>query len=795
MSKLKPRAQRTQSVPDVLSSPLPLYKLPAEAKVAKTGCPLRLQELPVVRHLLNSPTSPEPILVPTSPPTSTAVAPPIPLPVDDSDDDEDETTQRTTVYSYYDPALTHSEAASTLQFDSVFESGNLLRADRVRRIDHPIQHDDDAYHEYDLYIHPDINNSAYRQWFYFSVTNGLPGTSYRFAIVNLAKSAALFKVGLQPVVYSELDAADNNVGWRHRGHSISYEASTRHEGANTLSFTYTFDRPGDRVYFACIQPYTYTDLQEYLDALGNDPERSVVCRRTELCLTLAGNSCDLLTITAPGKEGKSVDGRRVVVISARVHPGEANSSFMMKGMMDYLTSNACGAVVLRNNFIFKIAPMLNPDGVINGNTRVNLAGWDLNRKWAYPVEKLFPTIFHLKRLITNYQRPQPPHGAPRVAIYCDLHGHSIQRNIFTYGCHKAPSRKVKPPGPKLIASDDSRVFPMLVAKQSDMFSFAHCNFKVQPSKRNTARVVVHQELGVINSYTLEASFCGPDFGGRKDTQFSIADLEAMGVHWCRTLLVYFDLTGEVAAAEQDAVATSNIPREPQPHDCSTDNLHAFTDHAATPASLTSTTLPTTEEQQHVTPHEANVDERLLWNVNLLSACESELCGLTEMALKEGGLFEEVDMCCNDCDSDVSEAADDAIAPNHEVYAARPKKTTKKVKKTKKGKKAAGKKMKKPKKKNRKDDTYRGAEVVLKLSKSSAGAIVVPDSTPLAGLLVGRPRSSLDLSIDLPSNVYMHLKQRPSSSSSVLSVSPTFALASDLADPVDASRGLVRPTSG
>ncbi|RHZ29491.1 hypothetical protein DYB37_011464 [Aphanomyces astaci] len=705
MSKLKPRAPRTQSVPDVLSSPLPLYKLPAETKVAKTGCPLRLQELPVVRHLLNSPTSPEPILVPTAPPASTAVAPPIPLPVDDSDDDEDETTQRTTVYSYYDPALTHSEAASTLQFDSIFESGNLLRADRVRRIDHPTQHDDDAYHEYDLYIHPDINNSAYRQWFYFSVTNGLPGTSYRFAIVNLAKSAALFKVGLQPVVYSELDAADNNVGL------ISYEASTRHEGANTLSFTYTFDRPGDRVYFACIQPYTYT----------------------ELCLTLAGNSCDLLTITAPGKEGKSVDGRRV-------HPGEANSSFMMKvcsvhailhwfhshgqGMMDYLTSNACGAVVLRNNFIFKIAPMLNPDGVINGNTRVNLAGWDLNRKWAYPVEKLFPTIFHLKRLITNYQRPQPPHGAPRVAIYCDLHGHSIQRNIFTYGCHKAPSRKVKPPGPKLIASDDSRVFPMLVAKQSDMFSFAHCNFKVQPSKRNTARVVVHQELGVINSYTLEASFCGPDFGGRKDTQFSIADLEAMGVHWCRTLLVYFDLTGEVAAAEQDAVATSNIPREPQPHDCSTDNLHAFTDHAATPASLSSTTLPTTEQQQHVTPHEANVDERLLWNVNLLSACESE----------EGGLFEEVDMCCNDCDSDVSEAADDAIAPNHEVYAARPKKTTKKVKKTKKGKKAAGKK-KKPKKKNWKDDTYRGAEVVLKLSKSSAGAIVgASRSTPLCYLL-------------------------------------------------------------
>ncbi|ETW09887.1 hypothetical protein H310_00331 [Aphanomyces invadans] len=789
MSKLKPRTHSTQSVPDVLSSPLPLYKLPTEVKVAKTGCPERLPELPVIRHLLNSPHSPEAILVPTTSSLTSSAAPVMPLPVEDSDDDEDDddTTRRMTVYSYYDPGLTHMESATTLQFDSIFESGNLLRADRVRYLDHPTQ-DDDAFHEYELYIHPDINNSAYRQWFYFSVTNGVPGTSYRFAIVNLAKSGALFKIGLQPVVYSELDAAENGVGWRHRGHNISYEPSSRQEGSNTLSFTYTFSRPGDRVYFACIQPYTYTDLQEYLDALGNDPDRSVVCRRTELCLTLAGNSCDLLTITAPGKEGKSVDGRRVIFISARVHPGEANSSFMMKGMIDYLTSKACGAVVLRNNFVFKIAPMLNPDGVINGNTRVNLAGWDLNRKWAYPVEKLFPTIFHLKRLITNYQRPQPPLGMPRVAIYCDLHGHSIQRNIFTYGCFK-PTRKAKPPSEsKLVASDDPRVFPMLVAKHSDMFSFAHCNFKVQPSKRNTARVVVHQELGVVNSYTLEASFCGPDFGVRKDTQFSIADLEAMGVHWCRTLLVYFDLTGEVAA-EEDLIQRQGPPQ--QPHESSTNNLREK--HIISIPSAT--TLTPSAHDCTVPTKEHDGPEGRLWHSNVLNACESELSGLTDMVFKEE-LFEN-GMCCNDCDSDVSEAADDAIAPNHalpEVYTPSVVKKPKKGKKAKKGKNAAKKKKLKKKRGSIKDETCQAAEVVLKLSKTSTGAIVVPDSTPLAGQLVGRRRFSLDLSIDLPTNVYMHLKQRPSSSSSVPSVSPTFALASDSADTGDVLR-LVRPTSG
>ena len=37
------------------------------------------------------------------------------------------------------------------------------------------------------------------------------------------------------------------------------------------------------------------------------------------------------------------------------------------------------AQLLRDKYIFKIIPMLNPDGVINGNYRCNLAGFDLNR--------------------------------------------------------------------------------------------------------------------------------------------------------------------------------------------------------------------------------------------------------------------------------------------------------------------------------------------------------------------------------------------------------------------------------
>ena len=46
----------------------------------------------------------------------------------------------------------------------------------------------------------------------------------------------------------------------------------------------------------------------------------------------------------------------------------------MKGCIDYLVSNEEKAIALRNKFVFKIIPMLNPDGVIVGNYRCSLSG-------------------------------------------------------------------------------------------------------------------------------------------------------------------------------------------------------------------------------------------------------------------------------------------------------------------------------------------------------------------------------------------------------------------------------------
>jgi hypothetical protein len=106
-----------------------------------------------------------------------------------------------------------------------------------------------------------------------------------------------------------------------------------------------FPNSDDTYYLAHCYPYTFTDLKDDLDLLLRDPQRSQVMRREVLCNTRAGNSCFLVTITDFSSEKKAVRERQGVVVTARVHPGESNSSWVMKGLMDYLTGDTATAQV------------------------------------------------------------------------------------------------------------------------------------------------------------------------------------------------------------------------------------------------------------------------------------------------------------------------------------------------------------------------------------------------------------------------------------------------------------------
>ena len=97
-------------------------------------------------------------------------------------------------------------------------------------------------------------------------------------------------------------------------------------------------------------------------------------------------------------------------------------------------SNRPEAIQLRDKFIFKIIPMLNPDGVIQGNYRSSFIGVDLNRRWKNPSKFLHPTIYYTKRLIKWWHSFNEIGISNGVVMTCDFHGHSRKKNVFMYGC-------------------------------------------------------------------------------------------------------------------------------------------------------------------------------------------------------------------------------------------------------------------------------------------------------------------------------------------------------------------------
>ncbi|CAB1120211.1 unnamed protein product [Ectocarpus sp. CCAP 1310/34] len=403
----------------------------------------------------------------------------------------------------------------TVMFESRFESGNLRSAERIGES------------EYNLQLAFDINTDRHTQWFYFRMSNIRRGRPYKLNMQNLMKTEAVYNLGMQPLAYSESRAEQEGVGWYRTGSDACYfKNQLMRAGLKpfwTLTFTVQTSFDQDTLYLAHCFPYRYSDLQQYLSKIQASPLGACsAIRRRRLCETLAGNECDLLTISTPGGDHANKKG---IVISARVHPGETNASWMMKGVLDYLSSDCHCAVALRDKFIFKIVPMLNPDGVVVGNYRCSLAGGDLNRQYDNPKRELFPEVLHLKQMISNFGIGN------EVLLYVDLHGHSKKSNIFMYG--------VENPTDEALYMRE-RIIPTLLHQASPFFNFADCTFDIGKGKEGCGRVVVRKQLGIVNAYTMEASFMGADQGEFQGIHFHQGHYEAMGHSLCEVLLDLVD---------------------------------------------------------------------------------------------------------------------------------------------------------------------------------------------------------------------------------------------------------------
>ncbi|XP_038190132.1 cytosolic carboxypeptidase 1 isoform X2 [Arvicola amphibius] len=452
------------------------------------------------------------------------------------------------VYDLDNPNYATPEEGDILKFNSKFESGNLRKVIQIRK------------NEYDLILNSDINSNHYHQWFYFEVSGMRPGVAYRFNIINCEKSNSQFNYGMQPLMYSVQEALNARPWWIRMGTDICYYknhfsrssvAAGGQKGKSyyTITFTVNFPHKDDVCYFAYHYPYTYSTLQMHLQKLesAHNPQQ-IYFRKDVLCETLSGNSCPLVTITAMPESNYyehvcQFRNRPYIFLSARVHPGETNASWVMKGTLEYLMGNSPTAQSLRESYIFKIVPMLNPDGVINGNHRCSLSGEDLNRQWQSPNPDLHPTIYHAKGLLQYLA------AVKRLPlVYCDYHGHSRKKNVFMYGCsiketvwHTHDSA-----APCDIVEDMGyRTLPKILSHIAPAFCMSSCSFVVEKSKESTARVVVWREIGVQRSYTMESTLCGCDQGRYKGLQIGTRELEEMGAKFCVGLMRLKRLTSSL----------------------------------------------------------------------------------------------------------------------------------------------------------------------------------------------------------------------------------------------------------
>ncbi|XP_061709086.1 cytosolic carboxypeptidase 1-like isoform X5 [Cydia pomonella] len=444
-----------------------------------------------------------------------------------SDNSSQKSTESTFLSNTDEEEITKVNNFSTrLSFESRFESGNLRKAIQI------------GPREYELILMPDVNSTKRHQWFYFEVRNMIQGRPYVFNIVNCEKSDSQFNFGMKPVMYSVKEAVLGRPGWVRAGTDICYYRNSYHYASPrshnkcylTVTFNIEFPHTNDVVYLAYHFPFTYSMMMTKLWQRSLQLPPNAYLRAEPLCYSLNNNEVPLLTISADDTPTNPITDREIIFLTARVHPGESNASWVMDGTLSCLLGDTDVAASLRAKYVFKIVPMLNVEGVINGCHRCGLTNEDLNRRWSKPSPVLHPSIYHTKGLIEYLVRvwKKPP------LVYCDYHGHSRKKNVFFYGCAGAESwcgsdRGVPDEPVKYL------MLPALMHRISPAFALGSCSFRVERERESTARVTVWRHLGVTRSYTMEATFCGFDRGPFKGFHLNTQHLQSVGSDFCEAL--------------------------------------------------------------------------------------------------------------------------------------------------------------------------------------------------------------------------------------------------------------------
>ncbi|XP_070843584.1 cytosolic carboxypeptidase-like protein 5 isoform X1 [Chaetodon trifascialis] len=364
-------------------------------------------------------------------------------------------------------------------FSSKFDSGNLARVEKVEKGSSspptdtapsgsgPSGSNLSPDYEFNVWTQPDCGGTEHengnRSWFYFSVRGAAPGKILKINVMNMNNQRKLYSQGMAPLVRT---LPGKNRWERVRDRPTSEIVDNQF----ILSFTHRLlEVRGATTYFSFCYPFSYNECQEMLQQFDksypnaqlspSSAPGSVYYHRELLCNSLDGNRVDLLTVTnCSGMQEEReprlpklfpdtntprahrFPGKRVFFLSSRVHPGETPSSFVFNGFLNFiLRRDDPRAHALRNMFVFKLIPMLNPDGVIRGHYRTDSRGVNLNRQYLNPSPELHPSIYAAKTLLLyhhTHNRLHSPQSSARSNS--SSHTHTTPLNVNTTTQHQPP---------------------------------------------------------------------------------------------------------------------------------------------------------------------------------------------------------------------------------------------------------------------------------------------------------------------------------------------------------------------
>ncbi len=149
--------------------------------------------------------------------------------------------------------------------------------------------------------------------------------------------------------------------------------------------------------------------------------------------------------------------------------------------------------------MFKIVPVLNPDGVWRGYFRTDNMGNNLNRFYNSPSITEQPSIYAVKSLALDL------HATGQLCFYIDLHGHISMQGCFIFGNH--------------IDNEENHIknvmFGRIMGVNCSYFDIQDSSYseklmvlkdKNGKSREGSGRVAIFKETGLVNCYTLECSF-------------------------------------------------------------------------------------------------------------------------------------------------------------------------------------------------------------------------------------------------------------------------------------------------